>query len=122
MAIVVLIVWTERALGKHHHHVVVHPIADCDTERVTTDHRRPIMEPGIDTCDVYVLDYLTQARVVPRNAGKARAGEYHVDGIAAAIVLDYGDGGGAHRAMRRVELGMARRLAKRCPVRSRVEG
>ena len=44
-----------------------------------------------------------------------------VDGIAAEVVLDRGDGGRGQRAMRGVELGMARRLADRRPVRPRVE-
>src|SRR2546428_3892691 len=97
MAVVVDIVGTEGALGKHRHHVAVHPVGDCDTERVATHHRRPIVEPGVDACGGDVLDDLVQARVVPRNAGKAGAGGRDVDGIAAEIVLDGGDGGRAQR-------------------------
>lgn len=80
------------------------------------------MEPGVDARGVHVLDDLIQARVVPRNARKAGAGGRDVDGIAAAVILNRDDAGRGHRAMRGVELGMARRLAERRPVRSRVEG
>src|SRR5207244_7346179 len=95
---------------------------DCDAERIATYERRPIVKSGVDACDVHVLDNLIQARVVPRNAGKASAGDCHVNGIGAAVVLDRGDAGRGQRAMRSVELGMARRLAGRRPVRPRVTG
>src|SRR6185295_19515628 len=82
---------------------------------------RPVVEPGVDACGVHVLDDLVQARVVARDAEKARAGGRHVDGIAAEVVLDRGDAGRGHSAMPSVELGMARRLTERRPVRRRVE-
>ncbi len=121
MTIVVRIVGTEGTLGKHRHHVVVHPVGDCDTERVATHQRRAIVEPGVDACEVHVLDDLVQARVVPRDAGEADARGRHVDSLAAAVVLDRGDAGWRDRAMSGVELGMAWRLAERRPVRPRVE-
>src|SRR4030095_1622935 len=93
MAIVVVIVGTESAVRKHSHHIVVHPVADCDTEWVTSYHRRPIMESDVDACDVHVLDDLIQARVVSRNAGKAGAGGRHVDVIVAGGVLHRSDAG-----------------------------
>src|SRR6266540_5143623 len=80
------------------------------------------MESGVDACYVHVLDDLVQARVVPRDAWEADARGRDVDGIVAEVVLDRGDAGRGQRAMRGVELGMARRLAERRPVRSRVDG
>src|SRR5947209_6736888 len=53
MAVVVLIVGT-GALGKHRHQAAVHPVGDCDPQAVATHQRRPVMESGVDACDVYV--------------------------------------------------------------------
>src|ERR1051325_4091058 len=69
----------------------------------------------------FVLDDLVQAGVVPRDAGEADARGRHVDGIAAEVVPERGDSGRGQGAMRGVELGMARRLAERRPIRSGVE-
>src|SRR5262249_57928407 len=92
-----------------------------DAERVATHQRRPIVEPGVDTCVVLVLDDLIQTRVVPVSARQASAGDCHVDGVATEVVPDRGNAGRAQRAMRGVELGMARRLAGRRPVRPWIE-
>ena len=117
MTIVVRIVGTEGTLGKHRHHVVVHPVGDCDTECIATHQRRPIVKSCIDARGVHVLDDLVQARVVPRDAGEADTRGRHVDGIAAKVVLDRGDAGRGQRAMRGVELWVAGRLADRRPAR-----